>query len=326
MESQDRAVEIIKRELALLLTERENAITSCNFPKAQALDCHIAKMKEQIKASENATNTCNAELEYQVSKEKARLEALRIYQFYQSELYAKKAIFQDRMKQMIETHQRQKEEFAEKYAKNMELTQSRTVVESNYLLRQAQFNARNKNYNDAEFLYQQSSHIRKSVTERKESELIQTYDMLQEQLYSKQENEMEICKKKEIAAIEEMHTLYNKDMQRIKLSLSKIAKKLKVKPTGDEEQIFAQYVLTDELDEQIKPQRTPTKTPKSSAKNTPKSSTKSAKRTLDLTPSGTPMRPQSRAFTPISSSKVRKTPSSAKKGDLSKTNSSIQNK
>ena len=276
----------LNRELALLLKQRQLAIERCEFQKAKAIDCHTDRLKEQIEMVKAKTDQIHSSLAFDRKKEEVKMEAIKALNFTNDQIFQIKAEFQERIIALHQKHTEQAERLAVEYATELEMETTRSNPESRYLLNQAKFNAKTRNYSTAEALYNESNKTRNDVSEKRQSEVHEKYDTAKLQIEKAHERELKTCKEKEERKIITTVENFKKYMAKCKRFLVKSATDLGITLTP-EDTTFLDDIVKEMNSYEVKTDTsaTPSSTRKVSMNTTPRNTTgKSFGKTPTTTP------------------------------------------
>ena len=286
-------------DLIALKKERERAIEKCEFDRVQAIDLTIQHLKEEMAIKTSHSQQVQALLEYETKREQVKHQIIQLQSQYQNLLFEKSVQFQEKIIALNDEYQKLNVKYAEQYAKDLEVCTIRDNPRVNELIKLAQTNARNKNYEAAQQIYAEAEELKESISSKNRDELTTSYDklhMYNENRYYK--TKMEILLEKKATSLKEVEKEFALELSAIRKSLEKYATKLQL-PRQDESALFDNLSLTnpDEIELNQPPNLLShkTQTPKSSKSSihTPLSKTKTSSRT------------PSKTFTP---SQARKTP------------------
>ncbi|OHT12162.1 hypothetical protein TRFO_18156 [Tritrichomonas foetus] len=302
----------LNKELALLLKQRALAIERCEFAKAKAIDCHTDRLREQIESVKAKTNQIHSNLAFERKKEEVKMEANKALNYASDTIFQIKQEFQERLITLHQKHTDQAEQLAIEYAAELEVAATRSNPESRFLLNQAKFNAKNRNYFAAEQLYNESNQARNVVSEKRQIEVHDKYDTFKVQIEKSHEREVATCKEKESQKIITNIENFKKYIAKCKRFLVKSATDLGIQITP-QDTAFLDEICMEINKFEIPQPNTPAKsasklsgttTPRSGRKGnaTPKSLTRNTRvgispRTLDTRFNGS-IRSTSRLSTP----------------------------
>ena len=265
---QEPAMGQLSRELALLQTQRNQAITECDFAKARAIDCHIDRLKEEIEYTRKNTTDIENELAFDMKREEIRSEAARQLQNVREEIYAVQNAYQLRLMELHRTHSDELVQFAEQYAAALELESTRSCPDALLLQRQAQFNAKNRDYGAAEYLFEQSNQTRVEKTAKMQDEVQAIFEKRKARIVQRHKEEDALCIEKQEREIEVIENEYGKKLLKLRNVLAKKATDLGMKLRPEDYEFLNEFALNDS--QMVKtPKREAPATPSSSRKRTP---------------------------------------------------------
>ena len=247
-------------EILLLQKERAKAIEDCDFQKAKSIDIHIKRLTAQIKYNDQTKKRIGNELLYESEKESIKKDASKLFSDAYEELYSVKAKFQERFSALHKLHAQQLKNHAEAYSCDLEICSTRGVPDANYLKKEAQTIARNGEFDQADAIYKESRHLLEKVVAEREEEVHQVYALKTEQIQKKQQEENDLCREKERAALNEVVQRYNANIIKLKKRLAAAASKLQIQQNFEEEELFFEEL---HIEEDILNVSTPPQSPKS---------------------------------------------------------------
>ena len=266
---QDPAVSQLHHELSLLETQRNVAITECDFAKARAIDCHIDRLKEEIQYTLQNSVDIEKELALDMKREEIRAEAARQLQEVREQIYAVQTSYQKRLMELHRIHSDELVQFAEQYAAALELESTRSCPDALRLQRQAQFNAKQRDYDAAETLFQQSNQVRTEQTAKMQDEVHATFEKRRARMQQRHREEDALCEEKQEREIEVIENEYGKKLLKLRNVLAKKATDLDVKLTDEDYEFLNEFALNDS--QLLVEPKSPTKSPSKSPPRSPKS-------------------------------------------------------
>lgn len=251
-------------EILLLQKEREKAIEDCDFQKAKSIDIHIKRLTAQIKYNDQTKKRIGNELLYESEKESVKKDASKLFSDAYEELYAVKAKFQERFSALHKLHAQQLKNHAEAYSCDLEICSTRGVPDAMYLKKEAQTVARNGEFDQADAIFKESKQLLEKVVAEREDGVHKVYALKTEQIQKKQQEENNLCKEKERAALNEVVQRYNANIAKLKKKLAATAAKLHIQQNFEEEELFFEEL---HIEEDILDISTPPQSPKSFSSN-----------------------------------------------------------
>jgi hypothetical protein len=240
---QSEVAEHLTQELSLLGTQRAAAIADCDFAKARAIDCHLDRLREEIAFTKSTSRKIQVELDLNLKKEEIRLQAATALQETRDQTFAIQKDFQERLIELHHIHSEELVTFAQEYATALELESTRAVPDAVFLKRQAQFNAKHRNYATAEALFEESNQARVDQTERRQNDLKAVFVSRRQRIIARQEGEVALCLEKQHRALEIVDSNFTKRILVLKNSLTKTAADLDRPLTADDFALFDEFVL-----------------------------------------------------------------------------------
>ena len=235
----------LSNELWLLTKQRNIAITECDFAKVRAIDCHIDRLKEEIAINKSSTNRLQAELVFDGEKEKIRMQAAKRLQKTREKIFAVQAAYQRRLMELHYIHSDELTKYADDYAASLELEATRVVPEAVYLQRQAQYNAKQRNYGAAAQLFEQSNQARVEKTDKQQEDVKVLYEGRKDRILKRQEEENSMCLAKQDQEIEMIEKEFEKKLAKYKNRIYKTGTKLGFKVTEDDYAFLNEFCLTE---------------------------------------------------------------------------------
>jgi hypothetical protein len=271
----------LNKELFLLEIQRAQAIADCDFVKARALDCHLDRLKEEHVFTRTSSKQVQLELALNLKKESLRLQAAKDLQEARDRIFTLQRDFQSRLIDLHRIHSDELVAFAQEYATALELESTRAVPDAVYLKRQAQFNAKHRNYVEAEALFEQSKQARIEQTERRQSDLKHVFNLRKGRIVARQEGEVELCLDKQRRELEVIEKNFEKRIAVLRSSLTKTAADLGVGLAPDDFAFFEEFSLS------AKPE-SPTPKPSPGTPSRPRTPGSGSKRNETVTPRKSP--------------------------------------
>lgn len=216
----------LSNELTLLQKQREKAIERCEFRKAQLIDCHIDRLKEDISDAKGKTEQIHTYLSFDIKKEAVKCEAIKALKETNDMIFQLKADYQEKLFSLHTKHSDAMAQLGDQYSTELELAATRENPESRYLINQAKFNARSRRYGTAEILFEESNQNRAETSERRQKDVHDKFTNYKKILEKKQQREIAILKQKEASLILLSTENYKKFIAKLKRYLSKTATEL----------------------------------------------------------------------------------------------------
>lgn len=232
----------LTNELDRLLRQKEIVIERCEFQKARAIDCHIKKMRQEIQESKAMSDNLQINLEFEMKKEQVCLAATQSLKTITDLFLTKKDEYQQKL---ISIHERQNERVmlqSEEYAKELELAASRENPETKHLLKQAQYHARNCQYDEADDCFQRSNTIRNDTSNRRQEEVHTKYERAKKLLDKQYDHEIKILNEIYTAHFAEELNKFNQYIERSKRFLSKQAARLNYQMKPEDTSFLDEYI------------------------------------------------------------------------------------
>lgn len=255
----DSPVDQLSRELSMLQKQRNMAISECEFAKARAIDCHIDRLKEEIAHTQRNSKRIQNELVYDMKKEEVRMKAAQILQETRDRIFAKQALHQQRLMELHRLHSEELVDFANQFTDALQLETTRIIPDAVYLRRQAQFNAKNRNYAAAEMLIEESNQTRIEKTARNQDEIQNVFEGRKLRILKRHDNDNAMCIEKQEKEIELIEKEFEKKIDELKNSLSKTAADLEMKLVPEDFAFLNEFMLKEEQKVPVTPKRTPRK-------------------------------------------------------------------
>jgi len=204
------------------------AIESCNFELARSIELQINNLKESqdMLCSEKSMN--EAVLSYSIIKEKVQLNASKLFTVYHQKMFDIKKKFLGQKSSIEQQFAQKQTEISEKYAKDLELATTRTVVEADYLKKEAQVKAKYGYYDDADSILRESEEIRQSIIFQRQNEVHEQYKGLIFLLENQKDADTRNIDDNMKQSIEFLKIEYEKEIEVLKKTLSVSAAKLKI--------------------------------------------------------------------------------------------------
>ena len=241
----DSAIDQLSRELSLLQTQRNQAITECDFAKARAIDVHMERLKEEIKYTKQNSTEIQKELALDMKREEIRAEAAKQLQDVREQIYAVQTAYQQRLMKLHKIHSEELVRFAEQYAAALELESTRACPDAVLLQRQAQYTAKLRDYEAAEALFQQSNQMRQDKTAKTQDQVHAMFEKRKERMLRRHEEEDALCQEKQDREIEVIENEYGKSLVKLRNVLAKKATDLDVKLKDEDYEFLNEFALND---------------------------------------------------------------------------------
>lgn len=221
--------------LNLLRIQHQEAIKHNEFQKAKSIKDQINYLNSQIQKSNTGKRKLDNQLEYARIRDSVRSRASDEYTKACKALYEGRNYFQNRLSTLISTQSDEIQLLATNYAKALELSTMRPVVESNLLEKEARVKAKYGGYGEAQQLFDLAANLKELTTEQRQEEVHKLYDRLQDKLKQKHREELALNSEKRYQAFVEIKLNYDREVDRMKKFLSASAIKLQVEQDLEEE-------------------------------------------------------------------------------------------
>lgn len=270
-------------DLNVLRLQHQEAIKQCDFPRAKALNDIINKLTNHIKSGQNGTKLMGNKMEYKHVCDQVRSSAADEYSRALQYIYETKVHFHDRLQALLQVHSDQLQELGADYAKAIEDCTLRTVRDADNYTNGAQIMASLHYYDKAQELFKLANDNKESTTMQRQVECHYTYDMLQEKMKQKHQEELSLNSQKRYQRFIEIKQDYDRAIDRLRKVLSSAAIRLQIKQNPEEEEkYFKELVITPDDDNETdiprKPlsplstlTQSPSRTSSRSSKQTPRS-------------------------------------------------------
>lgn len=285
-----------------LRKERQVAISQCNYVKAQQLDDQISKLRLKQKELNKQAAAANGVSNFEKEKQYLRDCASRLQSEYTKFIYSTRAKFQKRYTALLNKQREEVKKLASDFAKNIELESIRRVPESEDLLRRSQLRANSSQFAMANELNSQAESIKSSTLQQRQTDVRQQFQMQQDTLLHKQQEETDTHLKKLRDELQLINIEFQTEIDKLKKSYLAHAIKYGVNKTSqDADEFFSPYILIDDESHTISPATTLTPRSPSRSKRSPYPSPA-------LWQTGKQQRSESGLQSPIKSPMYRKTP------------------
>lgn len=285
-----------------LRKERQIAIAQCNYVKAQQLDDQISKLRLKLKDTNKQAAIANGISNFEREKQYLRDSASRLQSEYTKFIYTTRAKYQKRYTALLNKQREEVKKLASEFAKNIELESIRRVPESEELLRRSQLRANSSQFSMANELNNQAELIKSSTLQQRQTDVRQQFQMQQDTLLHKQQEETDTHLKKLKDELRLVHLEYQTEIDKLKKSFLAHAIKYGVNVSSqDADDFFSPYVLVDDESDSVS--LATTLTPRS-----PSRSKRSPYPSPALWQTGKQQRSESGLQSPIKSPMYRKTP------------------
>lgn len=301
-------------DLNVLRLQHQEAIKQCDFLRAKALNDQINKLTNHIKSSQNGTKKLGNEMEYKHICDQVRSSASDEYSRAIQYIYEMKVHFHDRLQKLLKVHSDQLQELGDEYAKAIEATAVRNVRDADNYTNGAQILASLHLYDQAQELFKIANDNKESTTMQRQEEIHYMYDMLQEKMKQKHQEELALNSQKRYQRFIEIKQDYDRAIQRLRKVLSSAAIRLQTKQNPEEEEkFFKELIITPDDDVDTDIPRTPLSPLSRLSKSPSRSSSRSSKQT-PRSPHGsqTQKSPSRSRDSPQSPTRYRDSPKSPK--------------
>ncbi|KAH0788702.1 hypothetical protein GPJ56_007384 [Histomonas meleagridis] len=262
-------IDELKKELEVLKKERQKSIENCEFSKTRAIDCHIDRLKKQIETTTQDNKSIENELQFQLKKEEIQLHATNYLKAAREAVFEIKREYQQRKIYLHQVHTEELIKFANNYSAALELEVNRNDPTSAHLKKQAQYNAKARNYSEAERLYNESVESRSKSSAKRQEDLQRAFEKNKEVIEQRHRREDQLCEEKEKKALELEYANFDKVIAKLECVLKKAALNLGLKLTDNDLLFLKQYKIDEDFPTIINtpkkvptPKRTPTRSPK----------------------------------------------------------------
>jgi hypothetical protein len=223
-------------------------------------------------------------LNINLKKDAIRLQAGKELQAARDRSFAVQTDYQNRLIELHRIHSNEFVQFAQDSAAALELESTRAVPDAVYLKRQAQYNAKNRDYKTAEALFDASNQARIVQTQKRQEEAKALFRVRKRRIAERQEEEIQFCLRKQHAELEWIGKDFQKKITILKNSLSKAATDMKISLNPNDYAFLNDFQLDPEPE--ISALRPPARA--SSGASTPVTSSKQDSGTTPLKPSQSP--------------------------------------
>lgn len=285
-----------------LRKERQIAISQLNYVKAQQLDDQIAKLRLKLKNTNKQAAIANGISNFEKEKQYLRDTASSLQSEYTKFIYSTRAKYQKRYTILLNKQREEVKKLASEFAKNIELESIRRVPESEELMRRSQLHANSSQFAAANQLNNQAELIKSSTLQQRQTDVRQQFQMQQDFLLHKQQEETDTHLKKLKDELRLVHLEFQTEIDKLKKSFIAHGIKYGVSVSNqDADDFFSQYSLTDDESDTVSV----------AASLTPRSPSKSKRSGYPspaLWQTGKQQRSGSGLQSPIKSPMYRKTP------------------
>jgi hypothetical protein len=241
------AVDPLAREVALLEAQRQAAIGACDFSRVRAIDAHLDRLRDDLAFARKSAGRVEGQFVLDLKREALRVRAAAALQEAREAVFALQAAFQGRLIELHEAHGRALAAFSEQYAAALELELTRIVPDAIQLKRQAQFNARNRDYGIAEALFEESTERQRGQLAKKQEEVKQLFETKRERIECRYQKVVEACRKKQIHDIEGIQQRFDAEIARYRANLVRTASDQGISLADDELAFLDDFRLKDQI-------------------------------------------------------------------------------
>jgi hypothetical protein len=195
------------------------AIDHCDFPKAQAIDCHLDRLKEELAFATSKAGHVEIQFLLDLKKEAIRVKAAAALRKAHDAASEVQGAFQNRLIELFGAHTREPKALSDRYTESLELELMRIVPDAIRLKKQARSSAKNRDYSLADVLSQQSNEASRKQIEKKQEAAKQFFDSKKERMKARHEQEREAVKEKLDRDLETIHHELNVAKKRYKANL-----------------------------------------------------------------------------------------------------------
>lgn len=238
----------VSDEVSLLRRQRMKSIEDCNFAEAKAIELQIKKLQATKEEHKNKESQTNARVKYNIEREDVQTEASDLYNKFYNKVAQTKSRFQTRKTLIQQTHGKHLSDLATDYAKELEVETTRAIPEADTLKREAQIRAKSSDYAGAEKLFGESTSLRENITKQRQDLVHKKYQQIKKQYEAQHEEEVNLCKKKEIQAFTEIKTSYDLEISRLDKKLTACSLRLGVQRPADEAKTIFKELVIEELE------------------------------------------------------------------------------
>lgn len=240
-------MEGIEDTLAALRIQRQQAIAEYQFKKAKEIEDQINALKSTNAEDKRRQKISNQKHEFETEKTMLKSKAISKRGKYTNKLLALRQVYQRRLVDLNNKHALEMSDLAATYGKGLELATSRSVPESNELLRISKLKADMSEYELAETLHNEGVALAEETTEMRKEEVHQAYQVKQDELIAKQQKEIDDHQAKLENEIDLLVMTYDRKINKLKQAYQLHAIKYRITLQPNEiESFFSEYSLIDD--------------------------------------------------------------------------------
>jgi hypothetical protein len=207
----------------------------------------LDRLKDEISIAQSKSSSSENQFLLDLKKESIRMEATTKLQEAREAIFQVQAGYQTQLIQLHQAHGQESIRFAERYAAALEMELTRVVPEAVYLKRQAQFNARQREYGLAEQLFEQANATTRQHMMKIQERVQRSFEAKRAKIQSRQAQEIAICSEKRTRELELKKQKFADEIARYKASLTKTAIDLGITLKEADVAFLGQFTLDDVL-------------------------------------------------------------------------------
>lgn len=241
-------VTALEETIAVLRAERRRAIDAYQFQKAKVLENQIAQLRSDQSTIRTSSKRTGFSREFELEKETLRKSALELQAAFQREIIAVRSQFQDRLEQLLKGQATEASDLAVEFSKALELESVRLVPESAHLLRISKLTAGISKYELADQLHDEAVDVQTRTVSKRQAETHSLYESRQDAILRRHQNEVLEHEKRLDEALAFLHLRHSRELDVLRQKYITHVTKYRVPDTESGiQELFAQYQLTDDL-------------------------------------------------------------------------------